>query len=98
MATARYIDTVSIYCPPYAISSCVNITILYVISTVTCMHNLLILYFIIGVALLQSGFLQGLLHVLLLSMSAHFTRELGMAPGGEFRTAFREVRKFCTLV
>ena len=32
------------------------------------------------------------MHVLLLSMSAHLTEQLGMAPGGEFRRAFREVR------
>ena len=31
------------------------------------------------------------MHLLFLSMSAHLTKELGMAPGGEFRTAFREV-------
>jgi hypothetical protein len=24
-------------------------------------------------------------------MTAHLTKQLGMAPGGEFRTAFREV-------
>ena len=35
--------------------------------------------------------IQGILHLLLLSMSAHITKQLGMAPGGEFRTAFHEV-------
>jgi len=35
--------------------------------------------------------IQGVLHLLLLSMSAHITKQLGMAPGGEFRIAFREV-------
>jgi hypothetical protein len=25
-------------------------------------------------------------------MTAHLTKQLGMAPGGKFRTAFREVR------
>ena len=36
------------------------------------------------------------MHLLLLSMSAHLTKELGMAPGGEFRRAFQEVRqRFC---
>ena len=34
------------------------------------------------------------MHLLLLSMSAHLTRELGMAPGGEFRRAFQEVSLF----
>jgi hypothetical protein len=28
---------------------------------------------------------QGVMYLLLLSMSAHLTKELGMAPGGEFR-------------
>ena len=32
------------------------------------------------------------MHVLLLSMTANLTKQLGMAPGGEFRTAFREVK------
>ena len=32
-----------------------------------------------------------MIHVLLLSMTAHLTKELGMAPGGEFRAAFRQV-------
>lgn len=31
------------------------------------------------------------MQLLLLSMSAHLTKELGMAPGGEFRRAFKEV-------
>lgn len=31
------------------------------------------------------------MNVLLLSMSAHITKQLGMAPGGEFRAAYREV-------
>ena len=39
----------------------------------------------------QSGLLQGIMHLLLLSMSAHLTKELGMAPGGEFRRAYHEV-------
>ena len=34
------------------------------------------------------------MYLLLLSMSAHLTRELGMAPGGEFRRACREVSGF----
>ena len=29
------------------------------------------------------------MYLLLLSMSAHLTKELGMAPGGEFRTAYQ---------
>ena len=40
---------------------------------------------------LQSGVIQGILHLLLLNMSAHITKELGMAPGGEFRRAVKEV-------
>ncbi|CAG0899330.1 unnamed protein product, partial [Cyprideis torosa] len=38
----------------------------------------------------QSGVVQGLMHILLLNMSAHITKQLGMAPGGEFRRAMRE--------
>ncbi|KAG8235564.1 hypothetical protein J437_LFUL013114 [Ladona fulva] len=33
------------------------------------------------------------MNILLLSMSAHLTKELGMAPGGEFRQAFSEAKK-----
>ena len=33
----------------------------------------------------QQGTIQGVMYLLLLSMSAHITKELGMAPGGEFR-------------
>ena len=32
------------------------------------------------------------MQILLLSMSAKLTEQLGMAPGGEFRRAFQEVR------
>ncbi|XP_013396427.1 traB domain-containing protein isoform X2 [Lingula anatina] len=46
----------------------------------------------IRVAIKQNGLLQGVLHLLLLSMSAHLTKELGMAPGGEFRRAFQEAQ------
>lgn len=40
----------------------------------------------------QNGAVQGVLYVLMLSMSAHLTRELGMAPGGEFRKAYQEAK------
>ena len=30
----------------------------------------------------------------MLYMSAHITKELGMAPGSEFRTAFNEAKKY----
>nr|KAG5711365.1 hypothetical protein BaRGS_006062 [Batillaria attramentaria] len=43
-------------------------------------------------AVKQSGVIQGVMHLLLLSMSAHLTKQLGMAPGGEFRRAFHEAR------
>lgn len=36
------------------------------------------------------GLLQGVMYLLLLSVSAKMTRELGMAPGGEFRRAYKE--------
>uniref|UniRef100_A0A7E4UYF4 TraB domain-containing protein n=1 Tax=Panagrellus redivivus TaxID=6233 RepID=A0A7E4UYF4_PANRE len=39
----------------------------------------------------ENGVSQGLLHALMLSTSAMITRELGMAPGGEFRAAFHSV-------
>ena len=41
----------------------------------------------------SQGVVQGVMYLLLLSMSAHLTAELGMAPGGEFRTAFTEAKK-----
>lgn len=41
----------------------------------------------------QHGKVQGVLYLLLLSVSAHITKQLGMAPGGEFRTAFAEARR-----
>nr|CAG4638636.1 EOG090X0AQH [Cyclestheria hislopi] len=40
----------------------------------------------------QYGTVQGALYLLFLSTSAHLTRQLGMAPGGEFRRAFNEAR------
>ncbi|KFD64364.1 hypothetical protein M514_04397 [Trichuris suis] len=39
------------------------------------------------------GMAHGFLQAALLSMSAHFTRELGMTPGGEFRVALEESQK-----
>ncbi|XP_050315071.1 traB domain-containing protein-like [Anthonomus grandis grandis] len=39
------------------------------------------------------GAVNGLLYILLLSMSAHITKEIGMAPGGEFRVASQEAAK-----
>lgn len=39
----------------------------------------------------SSGLYNGIMYILLLNMSAHITKELGMAPGGEFRAAYREV-------
>lgn len=41
----------------------------------------------------QSGVFNGAMYILLLNMSAHITRELGMAPGGEFRRAMTEAKK-----
>ncbi|KAI5645311.1 traB family domain-containing protein [Phthorimaea operculella] len=38
----------------------------------------------------QNGVFNGLMYILLLNMSAHITKELGMAPGGEFRRAMAE--------
>lgn len=39
----------------------------------------------------SSGLYNGIMYILLLNMSAHITKQLGMAPGGEFRAGFREV-------
>ncbi|XP_038210687.1 traB domain-containing protein-like isoform X2 [Zerene cesonia] len=41
----------------------------------------------------QNGVFNGLMYILLLNMSANITRELGMAPGGEFRRAMAEAKK-----
>ncbi|KAK2145932.1 hypothetical protein LSH36_646g01023 [Paralvinella palmiformis] len=41
----------------------------------------------------QAGMIQGVVHILLLSLSAHLTEQLGMAPGGEFRRALQEAQK-----
>jgi hypothetical protein len=48
----------------------------------------------------QNGAAQGLMQVLLLSLSAHITQQLGMAPGGEFRAAYNASRDVsgCQLV
>ena len=43
------------------------------------------------VVLLQYGTVNGLMQILLVRMSAQITKQLGMAPGGEFRRAFQEV-------
>lgn len=40
-----------------------------------------------------NGVLNGMFYILLLNMSAKLTKELGMAPGGEFRTAMKEASK-----
>ncbi|KAB0798226.1 hypothetical protein PPYR_09219 [Photinus pyralis] len=39
-----------------------------------------------------NGFYNGVMYLLLLNMSAHITKEIGMAPGGEFRVAYKEAR------
>lgn len=39
----------------------------------------------------SNGLYNGLMYILLLNMSAYITKEIGMAPGGEFRVAYREV-------
>ncbi|XP_056653546.1 traB domain-containing protein isoform X5 [Monodelphis domestica] len=48
-------------------------------------------------AVKQNGVMSGLMQMLLLKVSAHITEQLGMAPGGEFREAFKEASKvpFC---
>jgi pheromone shutdown protein TraB len=44
-------------------------------------------------AIRQSGAVRGALHLLLLSMSASLTKQLGMAPGGEFRAAVQAAQQ-----
>ncbi|XP_034032890.1 traB domain-containing protein [Thalassophryne amazonica] len=48
-------------------------------------------------AIKQNGVMSGLMQILLLKVSAHITEQLGMAPGGEFREAFKEASRvpFC---
>lgn len=41
----------------------------------------------------SNGYMNGIFYILLLNMSAKLTKELGMAPGGEFRTAMKEAGK-----
>ena len=43
--------------------------------------------------LFQKGLLSGLVLFNMLYMTAHVTKQLGMAPGSEFRTAFQEAKK-----
>lgn len=40
-----------------------------------------------------NGILNGLFYILMLNMSAKLTRDLGMAPGGEFRRAVEEMKR-----
>ena len=49
------------------------------------------------VVLQQHGRVQGMLYLLLLSVSAHITKQLGMAPGGEFRAAVAAARRVVPL-
>lgn len=40
----------------------------------------------------SNGLYNGIMYLFLLSTSAQITKQLGMAPGGEFRTAYKEVK------
>lgn len=57
-------------------------------------HRMLIFLFNIFLLFHQNGVMSGLMQMLLLKVSAHITEQLGMAPGGEFREAFKEVRSW----
>lgn len=49
----------------------------------------------------SNGTVPGLLHVILLWLSAHITKQLGMAPGGEFRAAVlaaEELNQECRII
>lgn len=54
-------------------------------------HSMLVFLFNIFLLFHQNGVMSGLMQMLLLKVSAHITEQLGMAPGGEFREAFKEV-------
>ncbi|CAH0557567.1 unnamed protein product [Brassicogethes aeneus] len=41
----------------------------------------------------ENGVYNGVMYLLLLNMSAHLAKEIGMAPGGEFRVAYKEAAK-----
>lgn len=41
----------------------------------------------------SSGLVNGLFYILMLNMSAKLTKDLGMAPGGEFRRAVEEMKR-----
>lgn len=41
----------------------------------------------------RNGVYYGMTYLLLLNLNAHLTEQFGMAPGGEFRVAFKEVNK-----
>ena len=47
----------------------------------------------IKLSIKRSGVLQGVLRLLMLKMSASVTKQLGMAPGGEFRRAVKEAEQ-----
>lgn len=40
-----------------------------------------------------NGFYNGIMYLLLLNMSSHITKQIGMAPGGEFRVAYKEASR-----
>ena len=64
-----------------------------VVITYTLFSDVVITYTLLFF-LFQNGVMQGVLNILLLNISAYITKELGMAPGGEFRVAFNEVSLF----
>lgn len=41
----------------------------------------------------SNGYINGIFFILMLQMSAQIAKDLGMAPGGEFRRAFEEIHK-----
>ncbi|XP_022914103.2 traB domain-containing protein [Onthophagus taurus] len=41
----------------------------------------------------KNGLYYGVTYLLLLNLSAHLTKQIGMAPGGEFRVAFKEASR-----
>lgn len=45
----------------------------------------------------EAGVFQGIIYVLLLKLSANLTKNHGIAPGGEFRRALKEVLTHCEI-
>ncbi|CDQ73819.1 unnamed protein product [Oncorhynchus mykiss] len=92
-------DVATIYTYIYIyVCICVYITSLDKNSSKTELHTAFsYLSFPLFIMSSQNGVMSGLMQILLLKVSAHITEQLGMAPGGEFREAFKQAGRvpFC---